>query len=339
MELGTLDHPNDHPGDLGGAAPAVMPQRSVAPIGADDRGRLGMRPDRIVSSSLRNRKRWIALAGAATLVIHAGFAAFFLLVMDFRELDDMPEKAIPVEVVTSMPTVPEPKPPPPRLSAGPGPKRDPVPEPPPPTDAPAPPPFVAPPPEALHARAKPLDDKPANAVPEVLKPDDATPRPSPPPAAPKVLTAQGGSFSVSPAAPTPPSPSTAPSTQSRDAVAAKLAEALPQDFSALPSTFRAVLSSQGAEISFEYKGVVYGRLQRSHQASEEARVRHLHGYVVVSFTIDDHGRASDLKVAGSSGTPEVDALGLAMVREAEPFPLPPPGANQVFTPGLIVGDE
>ena len=118
----------------------------------------------------------------------------------------------------------------------------------------------------------------------------------------------------------------------------KLAAALPMDTSAMPSSFRAVLSGTGTFVSAAYKGVVFGRLGRDPGIAEKARRQHLKGQVLVSFSIDDDGHLKNLSVLQTSGNAALDALGLAMIRAAAPFPPPPPDAQRAFTPALTFGE-
>ena len=59
---------------------------------------------------------------------------------------------------------------------------------------------------------------------------------------------------------------------------------------------------------------------------------------MVSFSIDDEGQLKDLSVLQTSGNAALDALGLAMIRAAAPFPPPPPDAQRAFTPALTFGE-
>ena len=136
--------------------------------------------------------------------------------------------------------------------------------------------------------------------------------------------------------PAPPKPAPA---EAKPNPSADLSAALPMDLAGMPTSFRAVLSSAGSRSGEEYKGLVFGRLGRSSGAVERARAQHLRGQVIVSFAVDDHGQVADLKIIQSSGVPAVDSLALDMVREAAPFPPPPPGVTRIFTPALSFGDD
>ncbi len=207
---------------------------------------------------------------------------------------------------------------------------------------PAPPPLVAPPPDAAPSATQADVNKPANLEPDQHQVDAAT-HEARPPDVPDVLTTADpkASFAVPSKAepkvepaekPAPAAPARVPSETD------KLAAALPMDTSAMPSSFRAVLSGSGTFVSAAYKGVVFGRLGRDPGINEKARRQHLKGQVLVSFSIDDAGGLKDLSVLQTSGNAALDALGLAMIRAAAPFPPPPPDAQRAFTPALTFGE-
>ncbi len=331
----------------------IVPRRRADAIGSDAVPRLDVVPESGLQVRSNGRLSGHVLAIAAAVLVNGGFGALFLLLLDWRDLPSPADRAIPIEVVAHMPAPQKPSvapsvpllptpPSPPRTAAAPPPLPTPDVEASPPSGAPPPPPLVAPPPEAAPAAAqKERQTQPANTVAEALRHD--TPPPAPPAVeAPPAMTAQDGSFSVptpAPARPTAkPDARPAPDPPKPDP-AAQLAAALPMDTSALPSSFRAVLSGGGTQFSDDYKGVVYGRLGRSQGPVERARALHLRGQVVVAFSIDDGGGVSDLHVAHSSGTKALDALALDMVRDAAPFPPPPRGAARSFSPALAFGDQ
>ena len=255
---------------------------------------------------------------------------------------------------------PSPTPDPAPASAPPSPAPDPAPTPiPPPSPTPEPPKPPAPAttgtekapsrpdakapeePEAAVTQKQP-DDRP-NAVAETLKeptPDAAEP---PPAAAPMVLTTPEADSSVPAPAenPDPADTKAATSTEKRaQAAAASLSAALPMGSLGMPTTFRSILSSQGTSASQEYRGVVFGSLSRATSAvAEEARRRRLHGMVAVRISLSPTGGLDGVAVAQSSGSAEVDALALDLVRRAAPFPPPPPGTARQFTPLIAIGDE
>ena len=51
----------------------------------------------------------------------------------------------------------------------------------------------------------------------------------------------------------------------------------------------------------------------------------------VRFRIDDSGNVLSAAVARTSGSAEIDAEVVALVRRASPVPAPPPGTNKTIT--------
>ena len=325
-------------------------------------------PEHVVQQTLPeprpvvNRRRTrIAIVAVA---INIGFVAAFWAFLNWRPAAPVHEDPIPVALVT------EPSPPKPKAAATPGPsgpevpKQDPskslgqlIPQPPPApapdphppappavqppqAEAPAPPPLIAPPPAPTRAKTQTRDKTPPNLEPDAADKSTAT-HEAKPLEAPQVLstTDRNASFAVphpaeaaksEPPAPAPDAPRAPTETE-------KLASALPTDMTALPDTFRAVLSGNGAALDAAYKGLVYGRFTHAAEIGERARQQGLKGQVIVAFTIDDDGGIKSLSVLQSSGNPAVDALGMEMIRASAPFPAPPPGAPRSFTPALAFG--
>lgn len=54
------------------------------------------------------------------------------------------------------------------------------------------------------------------------------------------------------------------------------------------------------------------------------------GQARVAFTISASGRLSNVGIAGSSGSFELDRAAVRIVQRAAPFPPPPPGAQRSF---------
>ncbi len=330
--------------------------------------RLDRPPDRVAQARESRSWRRVARGGLwpsiVTVGIHLGFAVAFTYLLIWRE--EIPRREIVTEVelvkAAPEPTKPElrpsepPKPPllaqdqsPPQAAEAPQPPRqepkasplppDPIAALQPPEQRPR---LVEPPPEPARAATQARDNKTANLEPDRHLIDQAT-HEARPAEAPQTLTTADpqAAFTVAPrtepkhdplSKPAPAIPAKVPSETD------KLAAALPMDTSAMPLTFRAVLSGNGAQISAAYKGLVYGRFSRNPEISERARRQHLKGQVVVTFSIDDAGKISTLEVLQSSGNAVVDALGLDLIRAAAPFPPPPPEAQHSFTPALAFGD-
>lgn len=57
------------------------------------------------------------------------------------------------------------------------------------------------------------------------------------------------------------------------------------------------------------------------------RPAYARGTVRVAFTLDRNGGLADVRVATTSGAPDLDALAVKFVRDAAPYPKPPPGTD------------
>ncbi len=55
-----------------------------------------------------------------------------------------------------------------------------------------------------------------------------------------------------------------------------------------------------------------------------ARMQREQGTVLILFRLDRQGRLVGIRIARGSGSPTLDNAGLALVRQAQPFPPPPP---------------
>lgn len=321
------------------ATPSVIAHPPIEVTDADPKGRLPIVPERIVPRSIRPPRSRAAAAVLTGVLVNVGFAALMALLLDWRSFPNPSERTIPVEIVASMPEAPKPPPPPTPVAA-----EAPPPRPPPPPEARDPGSSdprdgMAPPPEPMRAETQSVRTAEAVPTPEPPRPEPVPPAAAPQAEAPAVLASEQGTFAAAPPqnAPSPAKPPVPAPTPPKAKPPVDLATILPMDLDGLPSTFRSVLSGSGAQATLEYRGVVLGRVQRSHKAAEEAAARRLSGQVTVSFGIDERGQVVDLRIGQSSGKPAVDAIALAMVREAEPFPPPPAGADRIFNPGLLIG--
>ncbi len=327
----------------------LVPQRGGAGLDGDifAAGRLDFAPQHVLVPVRRIGFFDNAVSIGMAVAIHGAFAAGFVFLLHQRP-DQAPHEIVtPVEFLQQPAEAPKPvlpKPPPeqktqPQAQA----KADDTADSPPPPPEAAPPPsakLVAAPPEPMQAATQSKQNKPANIVPDEKKPEPPVMRPQAP--APRVLTAADGSLAVPAPAPAKPDPAPEPKPSAaapKPDPEAVLEAALPMDTIAMPESFRAMLSGLGSQSSEEYKGVVFGRLGHSLSAVEHARALHLKGQVMVAFDLDDQGHVSDLQVAVSSGAPALDAIALDMVREAAPFPPPPPGTKHEFSPVLSFGDQ
>jgi protein TonB len=84
----------------------------------------------------------------------------------------------------------------------------------------------------------------------------------------------------------------------------------------------------------DYRSAVLRHLSAFTHYPESARVRGVHGQTIIAFTIDAAGHVVSARILRSSGQADIDAETLAMVRRADPFPVPPPGAERSFSPAI-----
>ena len=68
---------------------------------------------------------------------------------------------------------------------------------------------------------------------------------------------------------------------------------------------------------------VFAQLKRNLRYPPKAASRGEKGIVQISFSLDRHGRVIDSRILSSSGVAELDQEALALLRRAQPFPMPP----------------
>lgn len=91
----------------------------------------------------------------------------------------------------------------------------------------------------------------------------------------------------------------------------------------------AVAPTQGAPNAKNSEAVVTWRTQllalieKNKRYPEAARSRREQGTAQVSFTLDRRGRVGDARVIQSSGASALDGEAVALLKRAEPFPVPP----------------
>lgn len=83
--------------------------------------------------------------------------------------------------------------------------------------------------------------------------------------------------------------------------------------------------ASGTAAASNYPGRVRQKLSQTQRPRLTAR-----GSAQVAFSIAPSGRLSDVRLSRSSGSPAIDSAALQHVREAAPFPPPPPGAQRAF---------
>jgi periplasmic protein TonB len=73
-----------------------------------------------------------------------------------------------------------------------------------------------------------------------------------------------------------------------------------------------------------WKSQVIGILERNKRYPPEAQARQEHGTSNLAFSLNRQGRVTSAHIAGSSGSPTLDAETLSLVHRVQPFPPPPP---------------
>lgn len=117
------------------------------------------------------------------------------------------------------------------------------------------------------------------------------------------------------------------SQPSRQAAPAQVqAQRAPQ--AAAPTTSRGTTSTVSPA---RWQSRLLAHLERRKRYPSGARSRREQGTAHVRFSIDPNGNVLSVRLARSSGFPELDQEVLAMVRRASPVPAPPPGVNRDIT--------
>ncbi|MBN9271251.1 MAG: TonB family protein [Mesorhizobium sp.] len=88
------------------------------------------------------------------------------------------------------------------------------------------------------------------------------------------------------------------------------------------------LSAAGNAAVSNYPGKVAARLRRASRGISGSGRSRATNTVRVSFTVTAAGALAGVRIASSSGSPDLDKAALAIVRRAEPFPSIPPEAGR-----------
>ncbi len=115
-----------------------------------------------------------------------------------------------------------------------------------------------------------------------------------------------------------------------DALTEKMA-AQKKHVAAVPSDSASGIGHGRSDVSSNYNGLVAAHLQRYKQYPAAVRTARSQGTATVSFTIDEFGRVTSVRLAQASGTSAFDQEVVAMVRRASPFPQPPDRHRREFT--------
>lgn len=216
-----------------------------------------------------------------------------------------------------------------------------VPNPQPVKPQPATPPKPSPPTEPFQ-RARETAKPPLKPLPEPVKQQTVTPdilvagapRPDDQSVAPKTETpAQPTVQSESTEAPVavpeqPPIPSARPTPAATPATASEQYE---KRGTADGHEIKAAIASKGRKqtdagdaAASRYSGEVAGKLARANRRVSKAAQTTARNNAMVAFVVLANGNISDLQLAKSSGSPELDQFALELVRKQAPFPPIPP---------------
>jgi len=292
---------------------------------------------------LTPRARFLALL-AACLLIHAGVLAFLLIEDALTERVAPPEQEIPVEVVVEPPP-PEQKPEPPEEQAEKEePKKQPEKEPPPKTakldekpatDAPR---AVskekseqdAPDQEAKAPReAKPAaegapktetEKTPTPEQPVALKSDAPAPADEKPDA--ETIDAAAPKPDDKPEPKQPPPEALAKTGEKGKSIAEQVASLAPlPDYKFSGAAKPSPVAGGSAETS--YLTILYGIIMPYYRPPPQLRSRGRSNKGIITFYIDPRGNLIHQAMRQSSGLSELDAIALAAIKRAGPFPPPP----------------
>jgi TonB family protein len=284
-----------------------------------------------------SRSRFIACLGLV-LFIHASVIGYFLYRDATTPAQIAQAEETPIEVVQEPPPPPPPPPPPKQPEPKPQPKQDLSEKP--ASSAPRAPSETAVDTKMTEAKT----EAPKNATP----PRDGQPDPAKPdaaateqPAAPEPKEAAAPKHEddkrdaealdkLKPDVPDKPETQDAkvkPRTQATDAARqlSGLAETPTYHF-AMASKMQDFPA--GTEDN-RYLAIVYGKIMSKNRFPKSAAARRgAHGFVSVTFVVDFMGRIARQVVTESSGQPDLDAIAMATVRAAAPFPFPPGSGPQ-----------
>jgi protein TonB len=171
-----------------------------------------------------------------------------------------------------------------------------------PTDTPT---DLAPGPEQVMSEAQPMPK------PEEKQPDET----------PEVPPAQNPDAAV--AAPTKPEPEVTPQQQAA-APATTAPPAVSDQKAAVataPTQGRPDAKNSAAVITWQTQ--ILAVIERNKRYPEAARAGREQGTARVAFTLDRNGRVVSAHLAQSSGAAALDDEALALLKRAEPFPVPP----------------
>ncbi len=191
---------------------------------------------------------------------------------------------------------------------------------PPPAAAPVPAPLAAVPPPAARPPARPAATAPLAPV------RSAEPKVAPRPEAP---APKADKAPRTPKAPKADTADTAPPPAARggDAAARKGTATGSEGGAGTRSRADRTAEGDGGQAA----QASYGSRVMRKIASTRKKTTGLRGAVIIAFSIAADGRLASVRVARSSGSAELDAVGLDHIRRAAPFPAPPAGGPARFS--------
>jgi protein TonB len=193
---------------------------------------------------------------------------------------------------------------------------------------------------AVDPQPAPIEPKPAIAIVESPKPEEATAKPKEiPPDRTEITLLPQPEEKPAEVKPTPKPVQAAPPEPVRNAARAKerrrieaptRERAAKQANASAPSTAANNIGAGRSDNATNYAGLVSAHLRRHQQYPADARNRGDQGTATVSFSLDGGGRVTSARLARGSGIASIDQEVQAMVRRASPFPAPPGGRPQSF---------
>ncbi|MBS0244186.1 MAG: energy transducer TonB, partial [Proteobacteria bacterium] len=170
---------------------------------------------------------------------------------------------------------------------------------------------------AAQSETKPDEPKLEEKPPEPQQPPALEPPPPPTPPAPEPEAAL-------------PKEATPPPAQTASAAAVAPVEATSAPQVAAP-TVAAVAKAQSIGTPSEHdrravaawQNRLLDLIERNKRYPAQALAHRSQGTTTIAFRIDRHGRLLDAEVVSSSGSPALDEEALALMRRAQPFPVPP----------------
>ncbi|MEI8596656.1 TonB family protein [Photobacterium sp. Hal280] len=123
--------------------------------------------------------------------------------------------------------------------------------------------------------------------------------------------------------PVPESAARAKMASAAQAASAPKGVKAPEKAESISAPMRGQLNSQGAQQKLTWQRLLHAHLEQHKQFPRQARRFGRQGVPVIAFTMDRNGQVLAVKLVKSSGTRVLDDEAQAMVRRAEPLPLPP----------------